>query len=300
MKRFLFGVTFAAILLCTRDNYTPPRPREQQKIEQPATLDEAVNETIKIASFNIQIFGKSKREKEEVMQVLEKIVRNFDIVAIQEFRDKSETTLPYFVDRINAQGEQYGFVGSPRLGRTVSKEKYAFIYNKNTVYYRDISFVYDDILDVFEREPFIAAFRSGDFDYTLVNIHTKPDDATNEIHALADVIMYADERVSDDNDVIVLGDFNADGSYFSETTATGLRDSQYLWIVPDDFDTTVAKGNYTYDRIVVQKQNTEEDFAGRVEVFRFDTVYNLNEDFTKRVSDHYPVWALFYTNKDTD
>ncbi len=165
MKRFLFGVAFAAVLLSAHNNHVP-KPREPQKIGRPAGLEEAVNETIKIAPFNIRIFGKSEREKEDVMQVLEKIVRNFDIVAIQELRDKSEMTLPYFVDRINALG---------------------------------------------------------------------------------------------DKDVIVLGDFNADGGYFSETTATGLRDSRYLWIVPDDFDTTVAKGNYTYDRIVVKKQSTEED-----------------------------------------
>ncbi len=50
------------------------------------------DDTIKIASFNIQIFGKSKRQKEDVMEILTKTVRNFDIVAVQEFRDKSEKT----------------------------------------------------------------------------------------------------------------------------------------------------------------------------------------------------------------
>ena len=185
---------------------------EPQKIEQPknitipeqhppeienASLEEEINETysdstIKIASFNIQIFGKSKREKEDVMDVLEKIVRNFDIVAVQEFRDKSETTLPYFVDRINSvEGDEYAYVGSLRLGRTSSKERYAFIYNKRTINFKDISEVYDDSLDIFEREPFIAAFSAGKFDFTLVNIHTKPTDAKSEIQALADVDKYA-------------------------------------------------------------------------------------------------------------
>ncbi len=56
------------------------------------------NETIKIATFNIQIFGKAKRQKEDVMEVLTKTVRNFDIIAIQEIRDKSETTLPFVVN----------------------------------------------------------------------------------------------------------------------------------------------------------------------------------------------------------
>lgn len=36
--------------------------------------------TAKIAAFNIQIFGRTKRQKEEVMTVLTKIAREFDIV----------------------------------------------------------------------------------------------------------------------------------------------------------------------------------------------------------------------------
>ena len=36
--------------------------------------------TAKIAAFNIQVFGRAKRQKEDVMAVLTKIVREFDIV----------------------------------------------------------------------------------------------------------------------------------------------------------------------------------------------------------------------------
>ncbi|MCP4373451.1 MAG: hypothetical protein GY797_35920, partial [Deltaproteobacteria bacterium] len=124
------------------------------------------------------------------MEVLTKIVRNFDIVAVQEFRDKSEMTLPYFVKEINElSGDEYKYVDSIRLGRTSSKEKYAFIYNTVTVSFNNFSYVYSDSDDVFEREPFIAYFSSGDFDFVLINIHTKPGDATTEINAFRDNLL---------------------------------------------------------------------------------------------------------------
>ena len=45
-------------------------------------------ETITIASFNIQIFGKTKAGKPDVMAVLPPIISEFDIVAIQEIREE--------------------------------------------------------------------------------------------------------------------------------------------------------------------------------------------------------------------
>lgn len=55
---------------------------EQDQVEE--------TETAKIAAFNIQIFGQAKSQKEDVMAVLTRIVREFDIVLIQEVRDASE------------------------------------------------------------------------------------------------------------------------------------------------------------------------------------------------------------------
>ena len=46
-------------------------------------------DTIKIASFNIQIFGKTKASKQEVMDILAQFILEFDIVAIQEIREAS-------------------------------------------------------------------------------------------------------------------------------------------------------------------------------------------------------------------
>ena len=49
----------------------------------------ASSDIIKIASFNIQIFGKTKASKQEVMDILAQFILEFDIVAIQEIREAS-------------------------------------------------------------------------------------------------------------------------------------------------------------------------------------------------------------------
>ena len=90
-------------------------------------------ETIRIASFNIQVFGQSKLEKAQVMQDLAKVVRQFDVVAIQEIRSK-EPVMPRFIEIINSTGQHnYGYVIGERLGRTSSKEQYAFVSSSKEV-----------------------------------------------------------------------------------------------------------------------------------------------------------------------
>ena len=51
------------------------------------------SETITIASFNIRIFGIAKAKKPDVMKVLAKTIAQYEIVAIQEIRDKHETAI---------------------------------------------------------------------------------------------------------------------------------------------------------------------------------------------------------------
>jgi len=95
---------------------------------------EEETETIKIAAFNIQVFGRSKRQKDDVMDVLTRIVREFDVILIQEIRDSNEETIPFFLQEINdVEGPKYQYIRSERLGRSTSKEAYAYIYNAETI-----------------------------------------------------------------------------------------------------------------------------------------------------------------------
>ena len=259
------------------------------------------NETLRIGAFNIQVFGKSKASKPEVMDVLADIIRTYDIVAIQEIRDKDQTALPQLVDLVNSKGVHYNYVVGPRLGRSASKEQYAFIYNNRTVNLNGTAWTYPEPngTDPFHREPYIAAFQAvnGSFDITLIVIHTDPDEATEEIYALDAVLNHTKSAYPDEQDFIILGDLNADCSYFDEDSNCSICGSDYFWCINNSIDTTTSTTNCTYDRIIIT-EGAVSDYTGDSGVLRYDIVYNLTEEETKAVSDHYPIYAEFYCAGD--
>ncbi len=256
---------------------------------------------IKVAAFNIQVFGRTKRGKPEVMDVLVDVAREFDVMLVQEIRDSSGETAPEYLDLINGGGASYAYVESERLGRSTSKESYAYYWDTETVEYLEGSaHVYNDTGDVFEREPFVASFRSGGFDFTLVGIHTKPDDAENEIGNLTVVVAGLLASNPGEADVVVMGDFNADGGYFDEDGPSPLKAGGYHWVIENGFD-TMTKTDWTYDRIVLLNGTYHGEYvAGSRGVFYFDAAYGLNQKLTENVSDHYPVYAVYRTDQPDD
>jgi endonuclease/exonuclease/phosphatase family metal-dependent hydrolase len=283
----------------------PPKPPENATAPNPSATS---NSTIRIATFNIQVFGESKRSKAEVMDVLAKTARNFDILAIQELRDDTETTLPIYLERINSlPGAKYSAVSSPRLGRTSSKENYAFIYNTDTMrLVPGSNFTFTDppagsSTDLFQREPFIARFQPlyGDaFDFALITIHTEPDGTPEELSDLPLALDAARTHYGNETDFILLGDMNADCSYLtaSEAASLPLRNSSYLWVVPDNADTTVKSTDCAYDRIILAG-TAPQHYGGAWGVFRFDEAYAINQSAAEDVSDHFPVWLELATGQ---
>ena len=194
-------------------NFPPdatPYPSPTPTATLPDNIDSS-NETLRIGAFNIQVFGVTKASKPEVMDVLADIIHTYDIIAIQEIRDASQTSLPALVDLINADGSQYDYVVSERLGRTTSKEQYAYIFNTQTIEVINAPHTYPEPAgtDPFHRQPYIASFRAlgGNFDATFIVIHTDPDEATEEINGLGAVVTYAQGSYPDEDGLYCYGRF---------------------------------------------------------------------------------------------
>jgi len=260
--------------------------------EEPEPTSE--DSTIRVAAFNIQVFGATKRGKPEVMGVLTKVAREFDVVLVQEIRDISGETAPAYLAAINGlEGPAYAYVESPRLGRTSSKESYAYYWNTATVRLVEGSaYVYNDTLDVYEREPYIASFTAGGFDFTLIGVHTKPEDARWEIGNLTIVAGSVGAANPGEKDIVILGDLNADGSYFDEDGPSPLKAEPYLWVTSNSLD-TMTKTDWTYDRIVITGASLYEYVDGSCTAFYFDSEYGLSGEMVADVSDHYPLYAVF-------
>lgn len=258
-------------------------------------------ETIRVGAFNIQVFGVTKASKPEVMEVLAQIIRSYDVVAVQEIRDSSQTALPQLVETVNSEGGSYEYVVSERLGRTTSKEQYAYVYDSSRVRLAGEPHTYPEPEDTdpFHRQPYIAGFELPDesFSFVLLTVHTDPDEAEEEINSLDEVVEYARTAYPEEDDFILMGDLNADGSYYDEDEAGDLSGAEYNWLIDNSVDTTTKATDYTYDRIIIS-EGAESLFTGDAGVFRYDLAYNLSYDETTAVSDHYPVYAEFLSYGD--
>ncbi len=158
-------VIVIVLLLLVAYIYIAKNPTVLEKIPgkqpepTPTTPIIITGDTIKVAAFNLQIFGTTKADKPEVMKVLSKTIRNYDVIAVQEIRDSSQTALPLLRDAVNSRGSpQYDYVVSERLGRTASKEQYAYIYNTQTMQVMGTPYTYPDSTDMFQREPYVSEF----------------------------------------------------------------------------------------------------------------------------------------------
>lgn len=251
------------------------------------------SDAIRIASFNIQVFGASKMDKPEVVDALAQVVRQFDVVAIQEIRCSDQTMLPRFVEIVNAAGARYDHVIGPRLGRTSSKEQYAFIFDTTRVQV-DMGSVYTvpDPADLLHRPPLVTRFRvrgppAGEaFSFTLVNIHTDPDETDTELDALADVFTSVQYNGSGEDDVILLGDLNVDYKHLGRLGQLADID----WVIADE--TTNTRRNRSYDNLVYNRRATVER-TGAGGVLDLMRTFGLTMDEALKISDHMPVWAEF-------
>jgi endonuclease/exonuclease/phosphatase family metal-dependent hydrolase len=265
---------------------------------------------VKIVSFNIQIFGRAKMARDGVPAILADIVSQSDITAIQELRSSDIAPVEQFMAMLRKKGGEeadlslpgkYACVLGPREGRSSSMEQYWIIYDRTkfTVLAEDSYF---DPEDKFERNPLAVYFQSGNLlDFILINNHLKPGDAEAEIEALPEVAAYYQDLWGE-KDVFVVGDFNADGQYYDESLLhTVFPEDSYRIIITNEYDTTVAASDNTYDRFIITGAAVE-DFTGNFGVTRFDELYDFDQSgiTPNAVSDHYPVWAEFYTDRDTD
>ncbi len=249
-------------------------------------------DAIRIASFNIQVFGQSKLGKPQVMSVLADVVRRYDVVAIQEVRSKEQNVLPDFLAEINSQGAKYDFVLGPRQGRTVSQEQYAYVYNTARIeFVASSSYVTPDPHDLLHRPPFVASFRvrgppETAFSFTLANIHTDPDETNQELDALADVYQAIRQSNPQEDDLILLGDLNVDEYHLGRLgKLPGIR-----YVIGGQ--PTNTRLNKTYDNLIFDGLATSE-FRGKAGVLNLMETFGLGEEQALQVSDHMPVWAEF-------
>nr|XP_021522898.1 LOW QUALITY PROTEIN: deoxyribonuclease-1-like 2 [Aotus nancymaae] len=285
-------------------------------------LEAARAAALRIGAFNIQSFGDSKVSDPDCGSIIAKILAGYDLALVQEVRDPDLSAVSALMELINSVSEhEYSFVSSQPLGRDQYKEMYLFVYRKDAVSVVD-TYQYPDPEDAFSREPFVVKFSAAGLgerapplpfrrptppllppltppplpaaapELVLIPLHAAPHQAVAEIDALYDVYLDVIDKWGTD-DLLFLGDFNADCSYVraQDWSAIRLRSSEiFKWLIPDSADTTVGNSECAYDRIVACGARLRRSLKPQsATVHDFQREFRLDQAQALAISDHFPV-----------
>jgi deoxyribonuclease-1-like protein len=257
---------------------------------------------IRLATFDLDKFDRQKASRDEIIDVMAQIIRQFDVVALQEVTSQEHHVIPRLVDAINGPTNHYDFVLGPHVGRFDSKEQYAYIYDRRRV---DLDryelYTIKDPDDLIHSEPLVAWFRARGvstndaFTFSLVNMHTDPTDGETEREngLLRSIFESVRNDRRGEDDVILLGNF--------QVPATELRKSARMpsavFVVsesPTDPAHQVQRDNIIFDSMATV------EFTGRSGVVDFLRKLNLTVDQARSISNHLPVWAEFSVYEGAD
>jgi endonuclease/exonuclease/phosphatase family metal-dependent hydrolase len=268
-----------------------------------------IDENLLIATWNIQQFGNQKSPR--ALQYIADICERFDIIALQEIKpdlrglSRLQKLLP---------GNYKILVTDP----TGNNERFAFLFDKRTVISTglicEIGFKVSGKTHTgyqLHRMPYCASFRTGRFDFVLVNVHIYfgsdaigKEQREKEINELVDYVDKQSKKnknfKSFDRDFFVVGDFNINqqgDQFFEALTHKGFK-------MPDNLASLCTNflRDKTFDKIAWVKDNSCS-FTGKCNVVPFSEV--LFQDVEPpggkgEISDHLPLWAEFRINSLTN
>lgn len=246
---FLLAIALVAAIFFILSSNQDPQPIPQDN-----------SSTIKIANWNLQIFGDSKVD---LIPFYVSKIQTYDIIFIQEIRDADGSS---FITLCNSL-PGYSCEISSRAGRSSSKEQYGVIYKK-TISLSLIDYN-PDSLDRWERPP----IKVDALNFTIYNIHTKPDDVKNELSNLEEIVP------KEVGNILIIGDLNADCKYYNPEEEPEF--DSWTWVIPDTADTTVGNTDCAYDRIISNNPLKIKS-------------YGIDTTITSEQSDHYLIWVEVY------
>lgn len=247
---------------------------------------------ITIGSWSLDGFGPTKLANVDVRRYVAKVVRRFDVMAIQQVASIERDVIPRLVDEINRGENRYDFVVGPSTGPAGRGEQLAFIYDTTTIEVdRRGSYSVSDPDNRYLYDPLVAWFRaaappsSQAWTFSLVNVRVDLARAAEEVQTLGTLIeaVAADGRGEDD--VLVAGLLQADDAYLMPSLGPGTA-------LAVRHRTTDIYDRYQTDNIVINTNRTTE-YLGRGGVFNFAREYRLGQNEAEAITSHLPVHGVF-------
>lgn len=297
-------------------------------------------DTLSICSFNIQFLGHFQNRENAV---LADILKEHDIVVVQEMVASPKEGAypdgtPYikdnesaaFVSEMESRGYSY-WISNEDTGPnknhtpTTASEWWIVFYKDQSVQpdtNRCYGFVSSPLVNnpVYERVPYAFPFRSviGKSNFTLVSVHLKPGDSSEENairqKELNTLFSWVSTPIESNKDFYVLGDCNIYESsefiHFKEKGITSLNES--CQNTNTKLYESAAKGN-PYDHVFYTTYSNEDLLLNSFEVIdlkqeiiqhskpgQFSIDPYVHDDFRTKFSDHVPIVFKIVTGKDSD
>jgi endonuclease/exonuclease/phosphatase family metal-dependent hydrolase len=166
--------------------------------------------SITIISWNIQDLGQSKSDEE--IDFIVNILKDFDIVAIQEMVGKHPAgaqKVAQITDELNRKGSKWDYrISNPTKSPSAyMSERYALLWKTSKVDIKGRAYLDNELASVINREPYIGKFKlkSSENTFHVVNFHSRKHDDKPELE-----IQYFNkyqQRLNTDK-LLIVGDFN--------------------------------------------------------------------------------------------
>ncbi len=248
--------------------------------------------TIRIASFNLDGFDERKLSRFETVDVIARIFRSMDVIAVQQIQSRQKDILPRLIDAINQSDRHFDFCVGPRVGQGSDAQQFAFLFDTDTIETdRHQLYTLNDPQHLIEYDPLVGWFRTTcvpaneAFTFSLVNLRIDPKRAEEERKLLPDLIRSIRRDGRSEDDVIVAGDFCGSDRSLSPLANIGMTSAL-------EGIATHVGGDQMLDNILVQTTATDE-FDGRSGAIDFLREFNLTIQQANQISSHLPIWAEF-------
>jgi exonuclease III len=248
--------------------------------------------SIRVATFNVNPLDGQKLSKPHVVSRLVQVIQQFDVIALQGIHCPNQSAVVQLLEQVNAAGRHYDFALPPSVGRDPVEQYSAFVFDRATLEIdrRTVYSVEDPTRQIW-RKPLAASFRargvdpSDAFTFTLINVHTSPEQASAELDLLDDVFRAVRDSGRNEDDILMLGDIGADDRHLSQL-------GQVPYLTCSVFTVPTTLQSRQMDNVLFDRRATVE-FTGRAGVFDLMRQFNLPARDVMEISSHFPVWAEF-------
>lgn len=250
-------------------------------------------DTIRVGTFNVSILDAAKQEKPQVMSRLARMIREFDVVALQGIRAKDESLMPQLLGLVRGDSRHFDYVEGPPIGPEGERQRFAFVFDTASLQVdRNQLYTVADPGNVLRFDPLVGWFRVRGpapheaFTFTLIATKVAPHNAAAEMRVMDDVYRAVRDDSRGEDDTILAGGFSGD-----EADLASLRAIPGMRGVIDS-GTSNVRGTALTSNLMFQRHATVE-YTGRSDVLDFVRVMNLSLEEALEISDHLPVWAEF-------